>query len=38
MSAHAVDRSEIDRVHMRHEEAGALAAAAPWRRHVARSP
>jgi len=26
--AHAIDRSEIDWVHMRHEEAGAFAAAA----------
>ena len=32
--AHAIDRSEIDWVHMRHEEAGAFAAGAeaqPWR-------
>jgi pyruvate dehydrogenase (quinone) len=26
--AHAIDRSEIDRVHMRHEETGAFAAGA----------
>ncbi|SDR43948.1 Thiamine pyrophosphate enzyme, N-terminal TPP binding domain [Rhizobiales bacterium GAS191] len=36
--AHAIDRSEIDWVHMRHEEAGAFAAAAPWRRRIAWSP